>query len=465
MVIDPFKFMSFEEEHHLFDREIIGFHYWQLIRAETYDYILDIQLNHKDRHPDLVEGKKPRFGNALKLLGFSIRHGFNKVSKNKILLSARSTRRNKQVDLTLGLSKKDFVYLNRPVNYEHEIDDTNVEMIYPDFRELIRGLSIVLEQHNKHLKNIVYKEIKDWLQAFENEFDIKLSKDKIVGMVIYSYTSYRVLFPYFVKKLSNIQPSKILVSPYYERFNLILIKAAKELKIQVIEYQHGEISKYHIAYNYLQIHEEYLPDVFLFFGEYWKDTIVFPDKKRILVTGSLTLDDIVKNKKSLSRINDSTQELLFISQGPFSSFLYPFAVSVANALDKEGIDYRIRYKLHPYEVKTWNLQHPDFNDKRIIIETGNLYDLMACVDYQIGITSTALFEGIAFRLKTFIVDCDYLEESDMKKFCDEGYGLLIRNPDEIVRAIKEGISQNHAVDYFWKENSKKWFKRALEIKE
>ena len=60
MSIRPEDFLRFEEENDLFEKSINGIHYWQLVRAELYNYILDIQFKHESRHPDLTNNKKPK---------------------------------------------------------------------------------------------------------------------------------------------------------------------------------------------------------------------------------------------------------------------------------------------------------------------------------------------------------------------------------------------------------------------
>ena len=317
--------------------------------------------------------------------------------------------------------------------------------------------------HNTRIIRMVKKDVNSWLGKMENEFDMHLDLDTIVNKVIYSVGSIQVLYPYFKKMIKKWKPSKVVLSPYYERFNLALIKAARFSGIRIYEYQHGAISKYHIAYNYFKMHDEYLPDYFLFFGDYWKNTIVFPEKERILVTGSLALEEKTNWYKRNNAKKKVTKGIAFISQGPFTNLLYPFAEKLVELFEDERIDYRVYYKLHPNEVKTWDLFHKNYNDKRIIMETGDYYDLMSKIDYQIGINSTALFEGVAFNISTLIIDCDYLEESDMRAFCDMGYGRLISKPEDVVDIIKNGNVESPKSEDFWHSNSEDCFKKALKI--
>ena len=64
-----------------------------------------------------------------------------------------------------------------------------------------------------------------------------------------------------------------------------------------------------------------------------------------------------------------------------------------------------------------------------------LYELFKVSNYQIGINSTAIVEGMTFNLKTFILkDSWYLEMID---FIKDGYVKLIESDDEVISGINK----------------------------
>ena len=340
----------------------------------------------------------------------------------------------------------------------------NTQMIYPDFIEFLRGCSIVLEQHNAFLKKAVKEEIKEWIETLNQDLGIYIDFNTVERMVIYAYVSVKVLCPYFNRLLKKINPSRIVIDTYYERFNLALILSAKKLGIEVDEYQHGTINKCHIAYNLKRLHDRYLPDHFLLFGDYWRDTLIFPDKNRMIIAGSLEMEKRTLTH-SFKNLDTSTKTILFISQGPYTDYMYPFAVSLADHLDKKNIKYKILYKLHPNEIYSWKTLHKEYCDERIVLETGNLYDLFETVDYQIGINSTAIFEGFAFKKITMIIDCDYLAESEMREVCEQGYATLVRDAKDVENVIRSNDHNCPDSDYFWYRNAEDAYKKYFKIQE
>ncbi len=463
MKFDPIMFLNFEENHKMFEKNIYGIHYWPLIRTEVFDHVYDVLLEHDERHPDLYKNKTPQIQNALKLLKYAIAkpHSFVGVD-GRILLSMSCKKELDQAYLLIKNFSDDLFYINRPANFSHIIQEDTCDMMYPDGIEILRGIYVTINSHNPIVISHIRDELVSWVGCLEKEYKVSLNKTRIVSFVTHAIFSMKVLQPYFEKKIRKHRPRCIIVGPYYEKFNYALLLAAKKYGIRVAEMQHGAVSKFHIAYNYLQMHEAFMPDIFLFYGDYWKDILRFPDKERIIVCGSIGLENRIKNYRS----RESYHELrvLFISQGPYARVLYPLAQQLAAYIEKKGYRIKVCYKLHPSEVNTWNELHPTFNDDRVEIETGDLYHSMELSDFQVGINSTALFEGLAFGLKTFIFDCSFLEASEMKEFCKKGFGTLFSTPEELAEYIINSNKLNYDIDYFWKRNSLKNISDVLKIK-
>lgn len=446
-------FLNFEEERQLFSRSIHNIKYWQMIRFELFEEVQKEKLNHGDHHPDLQKNKKASVKSALQLLKNSVGYSNNwSTIKGKILLSAACRKRSCQSELLLKMYKGDMVFLDRPYNFGHLLRNEKYDFVYPDLIELIRGGAIVFSNRLPFIKKRVREEIRDWVADLNNTFQTSIDLDFICGRVTYSIVSFIILNRYFYKHLKKNKPRLILITPYYENFNLALIHTAKRMGIKTVELQHGYISKDHLAYNYKTLHNEYLPDAFIMFGEYWRDAILFPDKKRIYIGGSIELEQELKLQKKDESQEPDNQVFMVVSQAAYADVLYPFAVELADLLEKQGRPYKIIYKLHPSEGISWKELHPDYQDSRIVFSCDNIYNVINEASVQIGINSTAIFEGAAFGLKTFIIDCKYLKEGDMSQFCDKGFASLVSSAKDVVCGLD---TDNNPLDtdYIWGKNA------------
>ena len=62
-----------------------------------------------------------------------------------------------------------------------------------------------------------------------------------------------------------------------------------------------------------------------------------------------------------------------------------------------------------------------------------LYELMAKSNYQIGAFSTAIYEGLMFNCKTFIVDVPGTEY--LNDLIEKGYVFKISDVDDLILAV------------------------------
>ncbi|NTZ20258.1 hypothetical protein EXW96_22740 [Paenibacillus sp. JMULE4] len=121
----------------------------------------------------------------------------------------------------------------------------------------------------------------------------KIKNDNNLDIDYISLSRHQLTY-YLCMKLLFIlyKPKAIFVTDHYS--NYPLIKAAKDLKIKVIECQHGLISREHPAYNFdININSSYLPDFLLSFGDYIVNTLKdsrILDVTQIVPVGSLYLE-------------------------------------------------------------------------------------------------------------------------------------------------------------------------------
>ena len=265
--------------------------------------------------------------------------------------------------------------------------------------------------------------------AFEIEIDLfRIMEDHILNFQ-YDYKKY-------IELLQKKSPKLVFLVVAYE--NKALVAACKKMNIEIIELQHGTISPYHLGYSYPEntrkfnneIKEiEYFPDKILSFGDYWKNACPFPiDVKNIISMGfpyfeenSKTYMKIAGDKISEDGKDGKTQEkqILFISQGVIGKYLSKLAYETTSNIN-DSQNFKFIYKLHPGEYGTWKENYDyltravdEFNNFTVIDKSEPpLYELFAESHYQIGAFSTAIYEGLAFNCKTFIIDVPGVEYLD-----------------------------------------------------
>ena len=130
-------------------------------------------------------------------------------------------------------------------------------------------------------------------------------------------------------------------------------------------------------------------------------------------------------------------------------------------------DLKIIYKLHPGEYETWRENYPelveasDFDNFEVIDNSEiPLYRLLAESNYQVGAFSTAIYEGLMFNCKTFILDVPGVEYLD--DLIDEGYVFKIKDVDDLNSNLEEFNPTYYDKDFFFKNVDKKLLKSVID---
>ena len=283
-------------------------------------------------------------------------------------------------------------------------------------------------------------------QAFNSRF--KRSID-LVEIVHNSLTVRKRILPYYRKILKKVQPQLIFIVCSYGKENFI--EACKEKEIPVIEIQHSVVTRYHVGYSF----EEYrtkktFPDYIFAFGDYWKENITYPIEKDKIF--SIGFPDLEISRKKYEEI-EKKKQIVFISQPWVGIHLSKIAVELNKV---ENLAYKVIYKLHPKEVNTWKKEFPWLLKSGIEVvdhEGKGLYELFAESEIQVGVNSTALFEGLFFGVKTLLFDyfgIDYMEDLLKSKAAEK-----FSDVDDLVKKIKKIKETEFDTDYFFRSNSLK----------
>lgn len=382
---------------------------------------------------------------------------------------------------TLNEMGKSFETIESPYLNNHFRNNKNIRENHVKFNDRILLGSFIHKTRNrgkvpftkeeKQLINAVKEELES---TFKIEIDLfRIIEDHILNFQ-YDYKKY-------IELLEKKNPKIVFLVVAYE--NKALIAACKKMNIEIIELQHGTISPYHLGYSYPErsmklnneIREiEYFPDKILSFGDYWKNASYYPiDSDNIISMGFPYFEENSRTymrmaEEKLNQESDNKQ-ILFISQGVIGKYLSKLAYEIA---ENGNEDYQIIYKLHPGEYGTWrenyeylNKAIDEFENFKVIDESQPpLYELFAKSHYQVGAFSTAIYEGLAFNCKTFIIDVpgvEYLDdliEKDIVKKVKDSEELI----DYIIKDETNEIQfMEYDKDFFFKNYDKTVFKYLM----
>lgn len=458
------KFLEYEKENKLLEENIEGFYYWGYIRFLLYSKIVN-KIENLSESTKAISNystfKKVRVG--LRLLYNSI--VYNPFFKNQsldilVLNHSRKMKVNDEyesiyIDDILSKFPNKYLVLD-PLNQEmghYSLKNIN-SISYEDF------ITIYSEIYTK-VKGSKCLKLSDRLNGIiddlENLYNISIDRKSIIQTCLRLKVSHRIKTKLYKKLLLKLRPKLILEVVYYTPNKMIINEIAKELNIPVIELQHGTMGMHHIAYNFLDKNQlPYFPDQIMLFSNYWKEHTRFPiNRNNLLVTGFPYLERRVNETKHLDKGNKNEVNILFISQTTIGEKLSKFAVELYELLNEKNENVRIMYKFHPSESVNWEERFPwlaKYKDNIDVISdnTRSIYEYFAISDIQVGVYSTALFEGLAYQLETYVVK--YYGYQYLEDVCNSNYATLIETPKDFYKNFKSK-SEKENVEEFWESDS------------
>ena len=228
-----------------------------------------------------------------------------------------------------------------------------------------------------------------------------------------------------------------------------MISAAKDRNIEIIELQHGNMSRFHMGYSFPNSKNvPYFPDKMLLFGKFWFDSTPLPlDKSNVKIIGFKDFNNKIKQYINVPKIPNS---VVFISQGIIGGDLSKKAVETA----KNNAKYSIIYRLHPQERNRWESIYPDLAEnsrlENLVVDAGDstIYDLLSKSEYVVGVSSTALYEALAFGCKVALLNLFSIEY--MNYLINKGYVKKINIEEDIDFATLDRLKKVQK-DYFFGE--------------
>ena len=431
------KFMDFEEDCGLFNHVVDGFCVWAYCRFSVYMRIEEI-LNHQTKRS--VDERKAGFKELCSIAA-------NCTINNPVIKAPKADRlffSHARKVLDNGSYKciytDDLANLHpeRSVTSEFLFHNTHLKPAffkrtqYLDFVDILPVIRRkAFEARNEaHLKQI--RSICETIeQSIRDVFEVELGAGYLSGMAAKRYVWYKQKKKLLTDYILKVDPRIIIETVGYETNKMIINEIAKEQGITTVELQHGVIGKGHIAYNYKTKYPyAFLPDYLFVFSDYWKQTASYPfQDDKVVVTGYPYLEAMMEKYPQNERNegDNSRIVILVISQPEYSIKLLDDIKTMVDSLNSSGIQYQLLYKLHPAEYSMDNSAFSGLealDNVEVVKDTSvNLYSLFARADIQIGVTSTAIFEGLAYSLPTVIM---HYEKTDayMGQLCSRGYAIM-----------------------------------------
>lgn len=302
--------------------------------------------------------------------------------------------------------------------------------------------------------------------VFQIEFEMKLTN--AFKTTFYSIVKNTLEKLFYYKKYSElilamVQPRICVVTVAYSLQNQALISVAKEWGIPTVELEHGRIGDAHVAYNYKrELALESFPDYVFVYGEYEKTVPRFPiSRENIYSVGYPELEAKAKLKKE--KRNDKI--ITMISSPVDGKIMYNYAMKLHEEIEKNNLNYKIIYKLHPSEYSDWGSRYPKLKQLNIDIIDNNNHDIYYYLNrsnYVIGISSTVLFEAMLFDIGIIIIkESDYEKTEIIHK---KGMAKLVSSINELLSILEfENVKEvsNTMDNFYFERNSLSKMEKAL----
>ncbi len=407
-----------EDKHDLLFFDIDGVKPWQYYRVGFY-YILTQAVNlFQKPHTTLTKIQKLKYSFTY-LKNAIISNPFLARPVDIVIIPHNRVRKvnNKWIDIYTYYFEKHL--LNNGVNF------LELELPYlgKHFKETIsyrKYLDLIILSSYTFMP-FVKVDITEKQKKLIHEIEFAIKKElrnsiDLLSKFILLIKKFKIRYFLFKKLLKSLKSKQLYLVVSYDKGDFI--KAAKDVDVETIEFQHGTFSKYHLGYYFPLLTEklEYFPDKFYVWSDYWKNIIEFPiSKNNVIVYGFPYLQEMKNRYKNISKKKGL---MVILSQGALGEQI---AKKICDNWDFFK-DYSIKYKLHPGEYGRWKT-YPSLvkllNKRNVeILEEVDIYKLFAEAEYQVGVFSTALYEGIEFGCKTILLDLPGIEYMDyfIKKY-------------------------------------------------
>lgn len=451
MNIQPKEYEQFEKELDLFSIQKDTIYIWERIRFNVFQEISN-KNGQAQAHTQIENGLKTYLHGIILWARNVIYRNPYLAGEHNFLFFGHQRRKLQHdgywwdiyCDPIYEQDELDYVHAEVPYLLSHRSPAKTENLRYFELIEYTGTIQRKLGLRSPTLPENTTTRLREAEVSIRDRFDVEID---LVSRVKHELHVRNTTLPLYERLLDRINPKIVVVVVSYGKETFI--EACKRKNIPVIELQHGAIYDHHFGYVYPEGQTKTtFPDYFLPFGEFWKENVRFPiPDDRVVPVGYPHLEVRRDDYKDVER----TEQLLFISQGTIGHKLSRFALEVH---EDDRIDHEVVYKLHPGEYDRWRTEYPWLaeSDIRVVDESEpTLYQLFAESTAQVGVGSTAIYEGLYFDLDTFIFNADH---SDMlQSLIEDGIVSSINTVEELVTKVNSPLKLQFDREYFFKSNA------------
>ncbi|MBQ9550859.1 MAG: hypothetical protein IJU87_08605 [Lachnospiraceae bacterium] len=299
------------------------------------------------------------------------------------------------------------------------------------------------------IKNRVLKEMEEPFRDLAGNYDLHPDPNDFAERVTVLYYLYRYRKPRFRRIIEKISP-RVIVEVVGLSFDAKIInELASELNIETVELQHGVggLSFYYPEGTRMKQFAKW----YFAFGDFWRDRMQPPiPRDHILSVGFPFFERQMRDYPEESR-NRESGAVIFISSRKYGRELS----GVASAFKRMKPETDVIYKLHPREYPDYKKKYASLEGEGIRVIADDripLYTLFSSCSAQVGVDSTAVYEGMGFGLNTFIWDIP--RAVFLRPLVDGGYARLFKDAAELSEMMEAGAEKReYDTGLFWKEGS------------
>lgn len=469
------QYLAIEKKYDLYHIEIRGVNIWQYFRTELWNEIWNYlsggtrnDPTRDSRQGETSIGKRAEIKIFLQKAGYALTHrNGSRIHPADVLFISFGRRFyadgvyvDKYIGELEGYFRGNSVMIELNRNFDLPLHPTPSQQEYypelPAFGALLRTRLVLA--FRKSLYRSVLEEVRrsfsEPLKEISDTFGYPMDVSAYCAEFAMQLLKIKGFKSCYRRLLKKISPKVILETIPNSRFSMIFNELAKEQGIPTIELQHA-VPINNLIWNYADgcSPVRQFPDYEFGYSEYFNSHMHLPiPRQNIKAVGLPYLDRSLRLYPRHK--TDPRTTILFISQGPVAKQLSRLAVEIRKSLDSRL--YRIIYKLHPEESVVWRERIPWLHacaDIEVIDDrTYDTYRCFAESDIQIGVHSTALLEGMAYSLDTYIYRTDGWEF--MREIVDSGYATLITDEKDFIdKVTSTGIRNTTTKDNLWKRNA------------
>jgi hypothetical protein len=452
-------FLDFERDLNLLSREVAGVRFWERLRFPLHRSLLNPD------ETDVTDAgdhgiRMYLSGVSLFLRNVVVKNPF--LSGDPELLFYGTGRRKKTdgeyadvvIDPILGDLQWRSLCLERPYKISHMRPAATENLKYTDLIEYAGTIAETLGIGTVSLTDTE----RSMLNHIADEFGARFGRRPPLPAAVQSDLSKRRIRLALYKRLLNRLDPKLalLVNSYFGRETFV--EACQSSGVPVAELQHGAITNYHMGYSFPNNDKSVFPDYFFTYGEFWSEEVEFPiPEENVYVVGYPHMEQTYAQYADCQ----TSEQIVVVSQPSVGEDLSQLAATLS---ERVSLSDHLVYKLHPKEYDDWRERYPWLTDSgiEIVSEEPSLHQLFAESTAQIGVHSTALYEGLRFDLDTYLFECPGIDH--MEYLVSNGYAETFSSGEEfsMLHGATDLFSERANSEHFFASDSVERFSSAVD---